>query len=77
MKVDTTRCGDITLYTLTNATGASVTLSTLGAAIVAVCVPDKDGKLDDVALGYKNRSRSGCDEKSWFILLDFLAPASS
>ena len=54
MKVDTTRCGDITLYTLTNATGASVTLSTLGAAIVAVCVPDKDGKLDDVALGYKN-----------------------
>lgn len=54
MKVDTQRCGDITLYTLTNASGASVTLSSLGAGIVAINVPDKDGKLDDVVLGYKN-----------------------
>lgn len=46
--------GDITLYTLTNASGASVTLSSLGAGIVSVVVPDKDGKLDDVVLGYKN-----------------------
>lgn len=46
--------GDITLYTLTNASGASVTLSTLGAGIVSVMVPDKDGKLDDVVLGYAN-----------------------
>lgn len=44
--------GDITLYTLTNASGASVTLSTLGAGIVGIVVPDKDGKLADVALGY-------------------------
>lgn len=44
--------GDITLYTLTNASGASVTLSTLGAGIVSVIVPDRDGKLDDVVLGY-------------------------
>ncbi|MDE6043575.1 MAG: galactose mutarotase [Muribaculaceae bacterium] len=54
MKVETKHDGDITLYTLTNDSGASVTLSSLGAAIVAVCVPDKNGKLDDVALGYKN-----------------------
>ena len=44
--------GDITLYTLTNASGASVTLSTLGAGIVGVVVPDKDGKMEDVVLGY-------------------------
>ena len=54
MKVETIKQGDITLFTLTNASGASVTLSTLGAAIVAIRVPDKDGKLDDVVLGYRD-----------------------
>ncbi len=58
MKIDTKSVmspkGDITLYTLTNASGASVTLSTLGAGIVSVVVPDKNGKLDDVVLGYAN-----------------------
>ncbi|MDE6825876.1 MAG: galactose mutarotase [Paramuribaculum sp.] len=44
--------GVITLYTLTNKSGASVTLSTLGAGIVKVIVPDRNGKLDDVVLGY-------------------------
>lgn len=44
--------GEITLITLTNDSGASVTLSSLGAAIVSVTVPDADGNMDDVALGY-------------------------
>ena len=44
--------GEINLYKITNASGASVTLSSLGAGIVSVNVPDKDGKLDDVVLGY-------------------------
>lgn len=44
--------GDITLYTLTNASGASVTLSSLGAGIVSVIVPDRNGKMADVTLGY-------------------------
>lgn len=39
-------------YTLTNASGASAVVSNLGAAIVAVNVPDRDGKLGDVVLGY-------------------------
>ena len=43
---------DINLYTLTNAKGAYVKLSEVGAAIVSVVVPDKDGKMDDVVLGY-------------------------
>ncbi|MCM1067919.1 MAG: galactose mutarotase [Muribaculaceae bacterium] len=44
--------GDITLVTITNASGASVVLSTLGAGIVEVNVPDRSGKLADVVLGY-------------------------
>lgn len=46
--------GDITLVTITNASGASVVVSTLGAGIVEVNVPDREGKLADVVLGYTN-----------------------
>lgn len=44
--------GTIIWYTLTNSKGASVTLSTLGAGIVAVKVPDKNGKIENICLGY-------------------------
>lgn len=46
--------GDVTLFTLTNAKGASVELSSLGAGIVSVVVPDRYGDLADIALGYAN-----------------------
>lgn len=46
--------GEITWYELTNAQGASVVLSTMGAGIVEVRVPDKDGKIENVALSYEN-----------------------
>ncbi len=39
------------LYTITNTQGASVSLTNYGAAVMALHVPDKDGKLRDVALG--------------------------
>ena len=39
-------------YTITNASGASVVLGSIGAAIVSVNVPDRDGKLADVVIGY-------------------------
>ena len=46
-------CGkEIYLYTLTNENGAYVQLSSVGAGIVSIAVPDKDGKLADVVLGY-------------------------
>lgn len=51
-KFEQTPRGEVTLITITNDNGASVTLSTLGAGIVSVVVPDRDGKLADVALGY-------------------------
>ncbi len=45
---------EIFRYTLTNASGAYVTVSNIGAAIVSVVVPDRDGKLGDVALSYED-----------------------
>jgi aldose 1-epimerase len=43
---------EIILYTITNASGAFVRLSSIGAGIVSIAVPDRDGKLADVVLGY-------------------------
>ena len=49
----TSPCGkEIYLYTIENAKGAYVKLSSIGAGIVSVVVPDKDGNLADVVLGY-------------------------
>ena len=42
------------LYTITNKNGASVDLSTFGAAITSIRVPDKNGKLVDVVQGYND-----------------------
>lgn len=47
-----TPIGEATYYTLTNSRGSSVTLSSLGAGIVAINVPDRDGNLADVVIGY-------------------------
>lgn len=43
---------EIFLYTLTNGQGASIQVSSVGAGIVSVNVPDKDGVLADVVIGY-------------------------
>ena len=43
---------EIFLYTIENGSGAFVRLCSVGAAIVSAVVPDKDGKLADVVLGY-------------------------
>ena len=39
-------------YTLTNANGMTVRLITFGATITELRVPDRDGKLEDVVLGF-------------------------
>lgn len=44
----------INLYVLTNANGVEVTVTNYGGRIVSVMVPDKDGKLQDVVLGFDN-----------------------
>ena len=43
---------NVTMYTLTNQSGASVSMLDLGAIVTNILVPDKDGKLADVALGF-------------------------
>ena len=55
IRIDThvTERGEITTYELINASGASVKLSSLGAGILEIKVPDRDGRLADVVLGYK------------------------
>lgn len=46
--------GDITLYRITAKSGASVEVSNLGAGLVSVIVPDANGEMADVVLGYAN-----------------------
>ena len=44
----------IIIYTLKNALGSEVQLTNVGAAIVSVKYADRNGNIDDVALGYKD-----------------------
>ena len=43
---------EIFKYTLTNSNGCYVELGSVGAAIVAIGVPDREGKIGDVVIGY-------------------------
>lgn len=43
---------EVFLYTLENSKGMKAKISTYGANLTALIVPDKNGKLDDVVLGY-------------------------
>ncbi len=43
-------------YTLTNNNGMSATIINYGATVVKLKVPDKDGKIEDVILGYDSLS---------------------
>ncbi|HPJ01847.1 MAG TPA: aldose epimerase family protein [Candidatus Limiplasma sp.] len=42
----------VTEYTITNAPGASVSVMDLGATVTRILMPDQNGKLGDVVLGY-------------------------
>ena len=42
------------LYTLVNADGYEVSITNYGGAIVAIMVPDKDGKVANVVFGHDN-----------------------
>ena len=57
MKITKERWGEaqgkeIFKYTIENESGASVQLGSVGAAVVAVNVPDREGRLADVVIGY-------------------------
>ena len=44
----------VSLYTMTNKAGASVSVTNYGGIVTSICVPDKNGALADVALGFDN-----------------------
>ncbi|WP_188561356.1 aldose epimerase family protein [Hymenobacter frigidus] len=52
----TTAGTEVQLFTLTNASGAKATISNFGGTLTSLLVPDKDGKLGDVILGFDNVS---------------------
>lgn len=43
---------EVTLYTLTNSKGLRARITNFGAALVSLHVPDRNGTLDDVVLGF-------------------------
>ncbi|MEF9985860.1 MAG: aldose epimerase family protein [Bacteroidales bacterium] len=45
---------EIFLYTMDCGGGISLKFCNIGAAIVSICVPDKNGVIEDVVLGYDN-----------------------
>ncbi len=46
--------GEITVFRVENASGAYVELSTMGAGIVGAGVPDREGRIENVALAYED-----------------------
>lgn len=55
-RVTMCRKREITLLTISNKRGAFVELSTLGAGITRIVVPDRYGRLTDVVLGYEDEA---------------------
>lgn len=52
-KFGTTKCGkEVSVYTLSNGNGVQAKIINYGANLISLLVPDKDGKVEDVVLGY-------------------------
>lgn len=56
----------VELYTLTNKSGASVSITNYGGRVVSLMVPDKAGKLVDVVLGYDSISTYDKPKEPYF-----------
>ncbi len=51
----TTPAGEaVTEYTVTNASGASISVCDFGGILTKIFMPDRDGRLDDINLGFDN-----------------------
>lgn len=46
--------GELSIYKIENKSGAWVELSSMGAGVISVGVPDREGKIENVALTYEN-----------------------
>jgi aldose 1-epimerase len=47
---------EVFLYTLKNSNGIEITITNFGGDVISIKVPDRDGKIADVALGFDNLS---------------------
>lgn len=47
----------VSLYTLTNSEGLVLQVTNFGARVVSLWTPDRNGKYDDIVLGYENIDR--------------------
>ena len=56
---------EITLYTLTNSRGMQVSVTNIGAALVRIICPDRDGQMADVVLGF-DRGEEYLNNPSFF-----------
>ena len=56
----------VDVFTLSGASGIEVRVLTLGGIIVSLCVPDRDGGLDDVVLGYDSVEGYGDPRTPYF-----------
>ena len=45
---------EVTLWHIENASGASMDVTDFGCRVVRICMPDRDGVIDDVVVGYGN-----------------------
>lgn len=65
--VDVQTADDIKIFTLKNKNGMTVRLTNYGAIIMSIVVPNRDGKLADVALGYNDiASYTNAVDKPYF-----------
>ncbi len=62
--VDTIGGKATALYTLKNANGMEVCITNFGGRVVSIMVPDKDGNLKDVVLGFDNVQQYADSENS-------------
>jgi len=45
---------EVSLFSLVNANGVKADITNYGAIIVRLCTPDREGRLDDIVLGYNH-----------------------
>ncbi|QDV46283.1 Aldose 1-epimerase precursor [Stieleria neptunia] len=65
--VEVETADDIQFYTLNNANGMTVRITNYGAIIMSIVVPDRDGNMADVALGYNDiASYTNAVDKPYF-----------
>jgi aldose 1-epimerase len=57
---------NVEVYVLTNSSGASVRLMTLGAALIGWETPDRDGKMADILLGFDTAAEYQTEKNMYF-----------